>query len=433
MGRGGSIHASAMEGWPMVKTRLSLMMFAQYFAWGVWLVPLGTYMSKGLSFDAIIGTTFGLIGIATILSTLFVGMIADRYFAAQKVMAVLCLGAGAALLWVSTITQTPEIFLLGCLIHFLFYASTIPLATSIAFNSISDTSREFPAIRVWGTIGWIVAGLMVGMIPGAAETALPMQIAGVVYLALGLYSFTLPDTPARAKGQPVSILGLFGIDVVVRNRNKVFWVFILAMFVIMLPKTFYDTYANNFFVEKNLAFDLFGWRLEATAIQTAGQVFETFFLLALPFLLFRMGIKWVLVVGMAAWGVRFLAFGYGYEGVEAIVPLLLFGIIIHGICYDFVFVSSQIYVDTQFDATARSRAQAFLALVTQGIGTVIGSNIAGSIYLANTTSSTAHDWRAIWMVPAIVGFAAALLVVVAFRERKSDREAVAATLEAQGN
>jgi len=405
----------------MVKARLSLMMFAQYFAWGVWLVPLGTYMSKGLLFDAIIGPTFGLIGVATILSTLFVGMVADRYFAAQKVMAFLCIGAGAALLWVSTITGSVTTFLFGCLLHFLFYASTIPLATAITFNAIAEPKREFPAIRVWGTISWIVAGLLVGMIPGAAETALPMRIAGVVYLLLGLYSFTLPDTPPRARGQSINIAGLFGLDVVFRNRERAFWIFIVTMFVIMVPKTFYDSYGNNFLAEKNLSLNLLGWTLEATAIQTAGQVFETFFLIALPFLLMRMGIKWVLVLGMAAWGLRFIAFGWGYEGPDAVVPLLLFGIIIHGICYDFVFVSSQIYVDSKFDVAARARAQAFLALVTQGIGTVIGSNIAGWVYTAHTSSPTEHDWRAIWLVPALVGFAAAILFALIFRDRRTIR------------
>jgi nucleoside transporter len=405
----------------MVKTRLSVMMFAQYFAWGVWLVPLGTYMSKGLLFDAIIGPTFGLIGIATIFSTLFVGMVADRYFSAQKIMGFLCLGAGAALLWVSSITQSQSTFLFGCLLHFLFYASTIPLATAIALNAVSDAGREFPAIRVWGTIGWIVAGLLVGLIPGAAETALPMRIAAAVYLLLGVYSFTLPDTPPRDKGQPLDIAGLFGLDVVLRNRERAFWIFIATMFVIMLPKTFYDTYANNFFVEKNLALDLFGWRLEATAIQTIGQMFETVFLISLPFLLTRMGIKWVLALGMAAWGLRFLAFGWGYEGTQAIVPLMLLGIVIHGICYDFVFVSSQIYIDRKFDPAARSRAQAFLALVTQGVGTVIGSNIAGSVYTAYTSSPTEHDWRAIWLVPAIVGFVAAVVFALLFRDNPAIR------------
>lgn len=402
----------------MIKPRLSLMMFAQYFAWGVWLVPLGAYMSKGLAFDGVIGAAFGLIGVATILSTLFVGMVSDRYFAAQRVMGWLCLGAGASLLWVSTITQSQSTFLAGLLIHFLFYASTIPLATAIAFNAIRDTGREFPAIRVWGTIGWIVAGLIIGLIPGAAETSLPMRLSGAVYILLGLYSFTLPETPPRAKGQPISVAGLFGLDIVAGYRDRAFWIFIATMFVIMLPKTFYDTFGNNFFNEKNLAITLFGWRLEATAIQTAGQVFETIFLISLPILLARMGIKWVLVLGLAAWGIRFLAFAFGYDGDQAIVPLLLFGIIIHGVCYDFVFVSSQIYIDRKFDVAARSRAQAFLSLVTQGVGTVVGSNIAGWVYLTHTSSPTAHDWRAIWLVPAIVGLLAALAFAVSFKERR---------------
>jgi len=401
----------------VIKARLALMMFAQYFAWGVWLVPLGTYMSKGLRFDHIIGTTFGLIGIATIASTLFVGMIADRFFSAQRIMGVLCIGAGAALLWVSTITLSPELFLAGCMLHFLFYASTIPLGTAIAFNAVDDIGREFPAVRVWGTIGWIVGGLLVGSIAGAAQTALPMQLAGAVYVLLGIYAFTLPDTPARAKGGKIGLSALFGLDIVAGYRDRSFWIFIVTIFVLMLPKCFYDTYANTFFAEKNLAVTILGHRLEATAIQTAGQMFETGFLIALPFLLARMGIKWVLALGMAAWGIRFIAFGYGFVGTAAIVPLILFGIAIHGICYDFVFVSGQIYVDRKFEPAARARAQAFLTLITQGIGTVVGSNVAGAIYAAHTTSGTEHDWRAIWMAPALVALLAAALFALAFRDR----------------
>lgn len=405
----------------MVKTRLALMMFAQYFAWGVWLVPLSSYMSKGLRFDAIIGSAYGLMGIATIASALFVGMIADRYFSAQKVMGILCLGAGAALLWVSTIQQSPSIFLFGLLIHFLFYAATIPLGTAIAFSAMTDINREFPRVRVWGTIGWIVAGLLVGSISGAAETHVPMIIAGGVYLLLGLYSFTLPATPPRAARERISLAGLFGLDIVAGYRNKPFWIFILCMLVLMVPKSFYDTYANTFFVEKNLHVTLFGATLEATAIQTAGQMFETLFLVTLPFLLLRMGIKWVLIVGMAAWGIRFLAFGYGYIGTQAIVPLVLFGIIIHGICYDFLFVSGQIYVDHKFDAAARSRAQAFFALITQGIGVAAGSNIAGLVYQAHTVSPIDHDWRMIWLVPAVIALGTMLIFAFAFRERVTSR------------
>ncbi|MAX00068.1 MAG: MFS transporter [Sphingomonas sp.] len=401
----------------MVKLRLSAMMFAQYFAWGVWLVPLGTYMSKGLRFDTIIGTTFGLIGIATILSTLFVGMVADRFLAAQKLLGLLSLGAGAALFWVSTIDSSPSLFLFGCLLHFLFYASTIPLATAIAFNAIDDIGREFPAIRVWGTIGWIVAGLLVGVISGAAETALPMRMAAVVYIALGLYAFTLPDTPPRAQHKVVSIPAIFGLDVIFQRKELSFWVFILCTLALMIPKSFYDTYANPFFADKDLHMSLFGARVEATGIQTAGQIFETFFLISLPFLLTRLGIKRVLVIGMGAWAVRFVLFGYGYAGDTAIMPMLLLGIIIHGICYDFLIVSGQIYIDRKFDIASRARAQSFLTLITQGIGIVIGSNIAGLVYGIYTDPAGGHDWRPIWLIPAAIAFATMVIFAITFREK----------------
>lgn len=401
----------------MIKLRLSIMMFAQYFAWGVWLVPLGTYMSKGLGFDTIISAAYGMVGIATICSTLFVGMIADRFLAAEKLLGILSTCAGVALFWVSTIHNSPSLFLFGLLLHFLFYASTIPLATAIAFNAMRDIGREFPAVRVWGTIGWIVAGLLVGLIAGATQTALPMRMAATVYGLLGVYAFTLPPTPPRAQGRVVSVAALFGLDVILRHKEVAFWIFVACTLALMVPRSFYDTYANAFFADKDLHLTLFGTRLEATGIQTAGQIFESLILVSLPFLLGRLGIKRVLVIGMGAWAVRFLLFGFGYQGASAIMPMLLFGIIIHGVCYDFLIVSGQIYVDRKFDAEARSRAQSFFNLITQGIGIVIGSNVAGVVYGLNATGGGGHDWRAIWMVPAVIAFVAMLLFALSFREK----------------
>ena len=401
----------------MVKLRLSIMMFAQYFAWGIWLVPLSTYMSKGLHFDTIIGTAYGMVGVATIVSTLFVGMIADRFMAAEKLLSILSILAGAALFWVSTIQSSPSLFLFGLLLHFLFYASTIPLATAIAFNSMSDIAREFPGVRVWGTIGWIVAGLMVGLIVGAAQTALPMRIAALVYVALGIYALTLPNTPPRARGQIASASAIFGLDVILRHREAAFWVFIACTLALMIPRSFYDTYANTFFADKDLHLTLFRTRIEATGIQTAGQIFESLILISLPILLFRLGIKRVLVIGMGAWAVRFVLFGFGYQGSTAIMPMVLLGIIIHGVCYDFLIVSGQIYVDRKFDAEARSRAQSFFNLITQGIGIVIGSNIAGVVYGMNAAADGSHDWRAIWIVPAVIALVAMVIFAFSFRER----------------
>jgi MFS family permease len=185
----------------------------------------------------------------------------------------------------------------------------------------------------------------------------------------------------------------------------------------MIPRSFYDAYANTFFADKDLHLTLFGTRIEATGIQTAGQIFESLILISLPILLFRLGIKRVLVIGMGAWAVRFLLFGFGYSGATAIMPMVLLGIIIHGVCYDFLIVSGQIYVDRKFDAEARSRAQSFFNLITQGIGIVIGSNIAGVVYGIHASADGSHDWRAIWMVPAVIAFVAMVLFALTFREK----------------
>jgi len=210
---------------------------------------------------------------------------------------------------------------------------------------------------------------------------------------------------------------VLGLDVILRHREKAFWIFIACTLALMTPRSFYDAYGNTFFADKDLHLTLFGTRIEATGIQTAGQIFESLILVSLPFVLLRLGIKWVLVVGMGAWAVRFLLFGFGYQGATAIMPMVLLGIIIHGICYDFLIVSGQIYVDRKFDAEARSRAQSFFNLITQGIGIVIGSNIAGLVYGMHAGADGSHDWRAIWMVPAAIAFVAMILFAATFREK----------------
>ncbi len=400
----------------MVKARLSLMIFAQLLAQGTWFVPLGSYMSNGLGFSDIIGQTYGLLGVATVVSTLFIGMLADRYFPAEKVLAVLSIAAGLVLLWVSTITQSKWMFLFGCGLHFLFAAPTIPLATAIIFHGLRDPNREFPKVRVWGTIGWIVGGIVVGVISGAAETALPMRIAGVVLILLGLYSYTLPHTPPMAKGATASVGQLLGLDILREHRSKAFFIFAIAMFVLMVPKGFYDSFANSFFTDKGLHITAGETVFEATSIQTIGQLLEIFFILILPFVLIRVGVKWVLAIGMIGWGIRFLLFSYGYVDDHAITLFLIIGIALHGICYDFVFVASQIYVNERFGPAARARAQSFLALITQGIGTIIGANIAGMTYMHYSAGPMVHDWQKIWLVPAIISFLVLIWFVVAFRD-----------------
>jgi nucleoside transporter len=398
--------------------RMSAMMFAQYFIWGAWFVTLGTYMSKGLKFDDIIGSTYGTQGIAALLAPIFVGVIADRLVSAQKVLGILhFLGAGF-MVWASTITQDKGLFFTAILGYFLCYMPTLPLANAVAFNVLEDTQKQFPAIRACGTLGWIVAGLGIGSLAGAAQTNLPMQIAAGASLVMGLYAFTLPDTPPRAKGTQMSLAGVFGLDLIAGIKDRSFWVFIFCSFLVVIPLSFYYAYANTFLVDAKAQVSAFGTIFEPAAIQTLGQASEFICILLLPLFLKNLGIRWVMIVGMAAWAARYLAFAFGIGDASPVMSLLLLGIILHGVCYDFFFVAGQIYVDTVFDKSRRARAQSFLAMVTLGIGQIIGSNLAGAIYDHYVQPAGGHDWKMIWLVPAALSAVVLVIFLITFKRPK---------------
>lgn len=399
-----------------LRARLSLIFLTQYFAAGSWIVSLGSYMSKTLGFDSIIATAYSMVGFATIAATLFVGVIADRYLSAQKVLSVLSFGSAATLFWLSAITQSHDLFLAVILLHCMFYISSIPLLATIAFNAIENPGQDYPSIRVFGSIGWVVAGLIVGMIPGAGQSKLPMIIGACTYLLQSGYALTLPRTPPRARGQKINIPGLFGFDILGRVRNASFWIFMACVLFVVIPKKFYDSFANNFLVEKGMSFAAGNFVFEPTAIQTLGQMAEVPTLLLLPFLIARLGIKWVMVIGMAGWVVRFLLFAYGFDGNHAIVPMLLTGILLHGLSYDFFFVSGQIYLDRLFDPAMRARVQAFYWFVLSGLGVVLGALIAGGVYREFTFAQSDHDWMSIWLAPAGVTLVVAILFAWSFRE-----------------
>lgn len=404
----------------LTRMRLSVMMFGLYFIQGAWFVTLGTYLSKGLKFDHIIGMAYSMMGIAAIVSTLVVGSLADRYFAAQRVMASLLLVAGASMLWLSFIHHSPELFLVVLLLHCLAYVPAIPLANAIAFNAMRNSAREFPAVRVFGTLGWIGGGLAIDTVAGAAQTALPMQVAAGAAVLLGLYALTLPDTPPAGRGTPqqsAPLAAMLGLNVVAGLRERAFWIFIASSLLIVIPLSFYYAYCNTFLVEIDASVQWLGHNFEPVALQTLGQVSEMGFILLLPFFLLRLGIKWVILAGMAAWCVRYLVFAFSFNQAGPVMPLALLGIVLHGICYDFFFVAGQIYVDGKFPREARVRAQSFLTLVTAGIGVLIGSNVAGLVYRANTVSPALHDWRMIWLIPAGIALLVMLMFAAAFSTR----------------
>lgn len=393
-----------------LRCRLGGLMFLQYFMMGVWFVPLGTYMSKGLGFDGVIGFAYGSQGIAAIISTLVIGTIADRFMAAQKVLAILFLLAGLALIALAFETHRVEWFLAIAFVHFLFFIPTIPIANAVCFHWLPRPALQFPRVRVLGTIGWIASGLLVGIIARAAESRLPLLIGGATGILLAAYALTLPDTPPRQRSPSAGLDSIIGLDVIRREADRSFWVLIGATLAIMIPMAFYYAYCNNFLVEAGSQFIMSGVRLEATAIQSLGQVSELVFLLLLPRFFRAVGIKGVFILGIASWALRYALFAAAYNGESSILWMIVIGVLLHGAANDFIQVAGQLYVDTTFSPDAKSRAQAFFTTVLMGLGAVIGSVIANMVYAAHSSSSTQHNWPAIWLIPA----AFALIILIAF-------------------
>ncbi|MFC0047973.1 nucleoside permease [Rheinheimera tilapiae] len=407
-----------------IKIRLGTMMFLQFFIWGGWFVTLGTFLSQNLGADGPqTGMAFSTQSWGAIIAPFFIGLIADRFFNAERILAVLHL-IGAVLMYLMAQATDFAAFYPLVLGYMLAYMPTLALVNSVSFGQMQQPEREFGQIRVWGTIGWIAAGLVISYLFGwdAAEAiaAGALQntflMCAAASLALGLYSFTLPATPPAARGSQVKLGELLGLDALKLLKDRNFALFFVSSILICIPLAFYYQNANPFLTAVGVE--------NATGKMTLGQVSEVAFMLALPLFLNRFGIRWTLILGMAAWVLRYVLFAYGDAGSG--MALLLVGIALHGICYDFFFVSGQIYTNSKAGPAYKSAAQGLITLATYGIGMLIGFSVAGQVTQAYTTAAGA-DWTQIWLFPA--GFAAVVLVLFALIFKN---ETLAVSAEKQG-
>jgi nucleoside transporter len=390
----------------MMKGRLGLMMFLEYFIWGGWYVTFTTWLSQTLHFSGTeAGVAAGATAIGAMVSPFFVGLVADRFFATQRLLAVLH-GLGGVVLYLASqqtgFTSLYSLVLLYC----LCYMPTMALTNSLAFRQMRDPQTEFGPVRVLGTAGWIVAGLLIGYLRIEA-TAAPMQMAAGCSLLMAVYCLTLPDTPPVARAGRVTLASVFPLEAVKLLGERSMAIFAIASFLICVPLQFYYAFTNPFLNEIGVR--------NAAGKMTGGQISELLCMLLIPWFFRRLGVKYMLVAGMSAWTLRYLFFAYGNP--DARVWMLWAGILLHGICYDFFFVTGQIYIDRKASKALRAAAQGLITFLTYGAGMFVGSWISGAVVQHYASGATTHDWPSIWLVPAVGAAVILVLFLAVFSER----------------
>lgn len=406
-----------------MKLRLMLMMFLQFFIWGSWYATGGNYMkSRGMT--DVIYLAYMASPIGSIVSPFFLGMIADRFFPVQKVMGVMHILSGVFVFFAPFIAEGSffpvPMFLVFLLIHMLCYMPTVGLATATAFHLLRDKEKEFPLVRVFGTSGWIAAGIVVSYFLKGDTTAFPMYVAGIGGILMGLYSFTLPDVPPPGTGRKFSFRDVLGLDALQQLKSRSFVIFILSILLTSIPLATYFAYVPVFM--RDAGIDNPAFRM------TFGQMSEVLFLLLLPWFFRRFGVKWVLIMGMIAWIVRYALFALGAP--DAVVWMIMTGIVLHGACYDFVYVAGQVYMDKLATPAIRAQAQGLFVLVSYGVGQGLGTLAAGWIFgevMANPQSSLLQQWQWFWLFPLVFAVVVTVMFAFGFREKKIEKPAVEVT------
>lgn len=395
-----------------LKLLLCGFMFLQYFIWGAWYVSMGTYLGKTLNFaGAEIGLAYGAFAVGAMISPFFVGLIADRYFASEKLLAALGVGGGGLLLLLADQTEFATFYPL-LILYCATYVPTLALGNSLSLHHLADPKRDFPLVKTLSAVGWIAGGVTLSYGFKGESSATQFLLAGGASVVFGLYALLLPHTPPRKTGAQVSLGEILGLDALALLKKPSFAIFIACMFLICIPLYFY-------FVNMNLYVTELGWTYSAAKMSLA-QVSDVIFLILLPLMLRRLGYKLTIFLGILAWVTRYFLLAGSTQAPDAATLMVYAAILLHGVCYDFLFIAGQLYVDGEANERNRGAAQGFIAFILWGVGNFVGSTLAGQVQAAKTLAvpegAIAHDWYGIWILPAYGSLAVLLVFLLFFRE-----------------
>ena len=398
-----------------IRIKLSIMMFLEFFIWGAWFVTLGTFLGNNLKASGSeTAAIFSTQSWGAIIAPFIIGLIADRYFNAEKILGILHL-IGAFLMYQMYQSEEVGMFYTYVLSYMILYMPTLALVNSVSFNQMKDPEKEFANIRVWGTIGWILAGLSISFIFHWDTTEAISQgflkntflLAGIAALVLGIFSFSLPKTPPKVSDEKIKIGDIIGLDALKLLKDKNFAIFFISSILICIPLAFYYQNAHPFLTETGVE--------NPTGKMAIGQISEALFLLLIPVFFTRFGFKKTILVGMLAWAIRYVLFAYGNG--DDLSFMLIIGIALHGICYDFFFVSGQIYTNSKAGEKYKSAAQGLITLATYGVGMLIGFTVPGWITDNYKMLDGAINWEMVWIIPAGIALAVFLLFALLFNEK----------------
>ncbi len=409
-----------------IKFRLTIMSFFQFFVWGAWLITVANYWFGTKGWDgAQFGAIFSTMGIASIFMPTICGIIADRWVNAEKLYGILHILGGITLLYVPMV-DNPTSFFWVILVAMVFYMPTIALSNSVAYNALKksglDVIKDFPPIRVWGTIGFIAA-MWITNLTGNKASENQFYIAAAAAIFLGIYSFTLPKCkPQNETSDSKSIVELLGLSSFKLFANyKLALFFIFSMFLgaaLQLTNAYGDVYLDDFKLNPVYT-DSFVVKY-STIIMSISQISETVFILAIPFFLKKFGIKMVMLFSMIAWVLRFGLFAFGNPGDG--LWMIILSCIVYGMAFDFFNISGSLFVETSTDSKIRSSAQGLFMMMTNGFGAIFGSVISGYLIDIFFTTSEGKDWNGIWLTFAIYSLVIAIAFAIMFKHKHDPNE-----------